>query len=141
MHLDKPGNSFLKAHIRQGWKASTTEHLIKGTQGIYIYIYIYILISRLSNILTKKGQALEYTGSIEKKEKQKKKMSRGAHTNHPKQLGALDNTHKQAYNRVLPLINYTCPRSEGSYERMFQSSGRETIIIKDYLPSRSPKEG
>ena len=62
-------------------------------------------------------------------------MSRGTYTNHPKQkrLEKLENTHKQAYNRVLPLINYPCPRSEGSYERMFQSSGRETIIIKTTL--------
>ena len=57
-------------------------------------------------------------------------MNRGTYTNHPKQkrLEALENTHKQAYNRVLPLINYPCLRSEGSYERMFQSSGRETRL-------------
>ena len=36
-----------------------------------IFIFIF-LISKLKNIFTKKGQALEYTGSIQKKEKQKR---------------------------------------------------------------------
>ena len=109
-------------------------------------IISFFFISKLRNILTKKGQALEYIGSIQRKEKKKKQeMSRGTYTNHPKQrrLEKLKNAHKQAYNRVLPLINYLCPRSEGSYERMLQSSGRETIIIKDYpvsfLPDRPKK--
>ena len=82
---------------------------------------------------------------VYKGKKNKKEISRGTYTKHPKQkrLEELENTHKQAYNKVLPLINYPCPKSERSYERMFQSSGRKTIIIKHYpvsfLPDRLEK--
>ena len=34
--------------------------------------YFFFLISKLRNILTKKGQALEYTWSIQRNEKQKR---------------------------------------------------------------------
>ena len=77
----------------------------KGIIIIIIIIIFFFLISKLRNIFTKKGQALEYTGSIQRKEKKKKDES-GTYTNHPKQkrLEKLENAHKQAYNRVLPLI-------------------------------------
>ena len=56
----------------------------KSQLGQKFATYFFFLISKLSNILTNKGPSPR----VYKGKKNKKEMSRGPYTNHPKQKGA-----------------------------------------------------